>query len=50
MNEIDYLVISSSIDFSTDLVCYQLSQNNKRYYRLNRDEFLKHKISIDVAC
>jgi len=49
VNEIDYLVISSSIDFSTDLVCYQLSQNNKRYYRLNRDEFLKHKISIDVA-
>ena len=48
MNKIDYLVISSTIDFSTDLVCYQLMKNNEKFYRLNRDEFCKHKIFIDL--
>ena len=48
MNRIDYLIISSTIDFSTDLVCYQLMNSNDKYYRLNRDEFLKHKIIVDL--
>lgn len=48
MNKIDYLIVSSTIDFSTDLVCYQLVKNNEKFYRLNRDEFLKHKIIIDL--
>ena len=48
MNKIDYLVISSTIDFSTDLVCHQLMKNNEKFYRLNRDEFCKHKIFIDL--
>lgn len=48
MNKIDYLIISSTIDFSTDLVCYQLMKNNEKFYRLNRDEFCKHKIFIDL--
>lgn len=48
MNKIDYLIVSSSIDFSTDLVCYQLMTNNDKFYRLNRDEFSKHRIVIDL--
>lgn len=48
MNKIDYLIVSSTIDFSTDLVCYQLMEDNEKFYRLNRDEFLKHKIIVDL--
>ena len=48
MSNIDYLIISSSIDFSTDLVCYRLLSNNKTFYRLNRDEFVKHEIEINL--
>lgn len=48
MNRIKYLIISSTIDFSTDLVCYRLLSDNKEFYRLNRDEFAKHEIQIDL--
>ena len=48
MNKIDYLIVSSTIDFSTDLVCYQLMKDNEKFYRLNRDEFCKHKIIVDL--
>lgn len=48
VSNIEYLIISSSIDFSTDLVCYRLLSANKCFYRLNRDEFLKHEIEIDL--
>lgn len=47
MNNIDYLVVSSTIDFSTDLVCYRLLKGNKKFYRINRDEFTKYKIIVD---
>lgn len=48
MNNIDYLIISSTIDFSTDLVCYQMLNDNKKFYRLNRDEFADHEIEVDI--
>lgn len=48
MNRIDYLIISSSIDFSTDLVSYRLLSDGEKFYRLNRDEFTKHKIEVDL--
>lgn len=48
MNKIDYLIVSSTIDFSTDMVCYRLMRDNEKFYRLNRDEFLKHKITVDL--
>ena len=48
MNKIDYLIVSSTIDFSTELVCYQLMKDNEKFYRLNRDEFCKHKIIVDL--
>lgn len=48
VSNIEYLIISSSIDFSTDLVCYRLLTDNKQFYRLNRDEFTKHEIEVDL--
>jgi len=48
VNKIDYLIVSSTIDFSTDMVCYRLLEDNEKFYRLNRDEFLKHKIVVDL--
>lgn len=44
MNEIEYLILSSSVDFSTDLICYELHERNKRYLRLNRDYFREYEI------
>ena len=49
VNRIDFLVISSTIDFSTDLVCLELKKVQAKFYRLNRDEFNKHKIFIDIS-
>ena len=48
MNDVEYLIISSTIDFSTDLVCYQLMMSGEKFYRLNRDEFIKHNIVADL--
>lgn len=48
MNDIEYLVISSSIDFSTDLVCLELRERKKRYLRLNRDQFGEYEIIFSL--
>lgn len=48
VNNIEYLVISSTIDFSTDLVCYRLVNAKKPFYRLNRDEFQQHEIEVNL--
>lgn len=48
MNKIEYLIVSSTYDYSTDLICYKLAKHNARYYRLNRDELNKHEIVLDV--
>lgn len=48
MNEVDYLIISSSIDYSTDLICYELYERKVRYIRLNRDHFSKYKILYNL--
>lgn len=39
MNNINHLIISSSIDFSTDLICYEFEKRGSDYLRLNRDQF-----------
>lgn len=48
VNKIDYLVVSSSYDYSTDLVCCRLAEREAQYYRLNRDEFKKHELLMDL--
>ena len=44
MNDIEYLVVSSSIDFSTDLICFELHERQKCYLRINRDKFKEYEI------
>ena len=48
VNKIDYLIVSSSYDYSTDLVCCRLAERKASYYRLNRDEFKKHDLCMDL--
>ena len=48
MNDIEYLVISSSIDYSTDLVCFELYERKKQYLRLNRDMFGEYDIIFSL--
>ena len=39
MNEVNYLVISSTIDYSSDLICAELEKRKLNYLRINRDLF-----------
>jgi len=49
VNKIDHLIISSTIDYSTDLVCYEFEQRKEKYLRINRDDFLNYNILYDVS-
>ena len=31
MNNVNYLIVSSTFDYSTDLICYGLEKSNKKY-------------------
>lgn len=44
MNDIQCLVISSTIDYSTDLICFELERRGKEYLRINRDRFSQYEI------
>lgn len=44
MNNVDYLIVSSTLDYSTDLVCYELGQRSKKFLRVNRDLFSKYNL------
>lgn len=48
MNDIEYLIVSSSIDYSTDLVCIELHEQKKNYLRLNRDKFGEYEILFSL--
>lgn len=47
MNSVDYLIISSTIDYATDFICIELEKRNKVYLRVNRDQFSNYKICFD---
>lgn len=49
MNNIEQLIVSSTIDYSTDLICYRLEQLGRRYLRMNRDRFGEYKIGYDLS-
>lgn len=49
MNSVEQLIVSSTIDYSTDLICYGLEQRGKRYLRVNRDRFSEYKIGYDLS-
>lgn len=48
MNEVSILIISNSLDFTTDYVCFELYKRNASYLRINRDKFTDYNISLDV--
>jgi len=47
-NTIDYLVVATKNDFTSDFICIKLNQLNKRYLRINRDEFEGYKIIWNI--
>lgn len=46
--QIEILVIASTLDFTSDYVCLELKKRGKNYLRVNRDEFSKYKILFDI--
>lgn len=48
MNDLKVLIFSSSIDYSTDLICIELEKRNISYLRINRDQFHKFNIILDI--
>lgn len=44
MNSIRHLIVSNTIDFSTDLICLELKNRNESYLRINRDKFNDYQI------
>lgn len=49
MNELSCLIISSTADYATDLICLALEQRSAAYFRINRDQFSQFEILLDVA-
>lgn len=48
MNEVSHLVLSSTIDYSSDLICAELEKRKLSYLRINRDLFQEHEIIYDL--
>lgn len=48
MNEVNYLIISSTLDYSTDLICIELEKQEMNYLRINRDCFTEYNIIYDI--
>lgn len=48
MNRVDHLIVSSSIDYSTDLVCAEFEKRKLHYLRINRDFFPEYNIIFDL--
>ena len=46
--EVNVLIVSSTIDYSTDLVCCELERRGCSYLRINRDLFGKYNIVYDI--
>ncbi len=44
MNRVDYLVLSSTLDFSTDYICAEMKNRGLSYLRLNRDRFADYTV------
>lgn len=49
MNDVEHLIISNSLDFTTDYVCYELQRRSQSYLRLNRDKFRDYRITINLS-
>ena len=48
MNRINHLVLSTTTDYSTDLICVELEKRGLKYLRINRDRFTEYEISYGL--
>jgi len=48
VNNVEILIISDTMDFTTDYICIELKRRNVNYLRINRDKFNKYKIVFDI--
>jgi hypothetical protein len=48
VNSVSHLIISNSIDYSTDLICLELEKRGNDYLRLNRDQFGEYAIEYSL--
>lgn len=48
MNNVRHLIVSSTIDYSTDLVCCELERRGRNYLRINRDSFDQYEIIYNL--
>jgi len=44
VNSIKCLIVSNTIDYSSDLICYELERRGQSYLRINRDRFAKYEM------
>ncbi|MDD3503425.1 MAG: ATP-grasp domain-containing protein [Eubacteriales bacterium] len=49
MNKVEILIISDTMDFSTDYICLELQRRGVSYLRINRDKFKNYKIVFDIG-
>ena len=48
MNRINHLILSTTTDYSTDLICVELEKRGLKYLRINRDRFTEYEISYGL--
>lgn len=48
MNEINHLIVSNTIDYSTDLICIEMQKRGFAYLRVNRDKFDEYSIIYNL--
>lgn len=49
MNSIEYLIISSTIDYAADYICLEFEKRNRNYLRINRDKFADYQICYNIS-
>ena len=49
MNSVNHLILSSTIDYSTDLICAELEKCEQKYLRVNRDRFSEYEIQYSLS-
>ena len=49
MSKVEILVISDTMDFTTDYICLELQRRNANYLRVKGDKFKNYKIVFDIG-
>lgn len=48
MNRINHLILSTTTDYSTDLICVEFEKRGLKYLRINRDHFAEYEINYEL--